>query len=66
MNDLKLTKTGTLNIQQDEITIDGFDAEGASCREVGVLALLWAIGELQKELTAMLEKPGGSGKCSVD
>ena len=66
MIDQKLTKIGRLKITQDGICIDGFEAEGATCREVGALALLWAIGELQRELAAMIETPGGSGKCSVD
>jgi len=36
------------------------------CREVGAHALLWAIGEMQRELTALIEKPGGTGNVCSD
>jgi len=51
---------------QGKIEIEGFEVDGAMCREVAALAMLWAIGELQKELTAVINVPGGTGISSVD
>lgn len=53
-------------MQNGRIELDGFDVDGAMCREVAAHALLWAIGELQKELTEIINQPGGTGICSVD
>jgi len=64
--DLKLDKTGTIKMAQGKIEIEGFEVDGAMCREVAALAMLWAIGELQKELTAVINVPGGTGISSVD
>lgn len=55
-----LTKVGQLAIDESGITLTGFEGERCSCREVAVLALVWAIGELQRELMATLMKPGSS------
>lgn len=60
-----LVKTGTITITPGEITIYGFEGEGTSCRDVAALAIVWAIGELQRELLETLQKPGG-GNASVD
>lgn len=54
-----ITETGTVTITADGITVDGFDADNASCRDLAALAALWAIGELQRELLKTLERPGG-------
>jgi len=66
MLDLKLYKTGTIKIEHGKIEIEDFGAKDAMCREVAALAMLWAIGELQKELTAVINQPGGTGISSVD
>lgn len=66
MLDQKLKKVGKLTMQNGRIELDGFDVDGAMCREVAAHALLWAIGELQKELTEIINQPGGTGICSVD
>jgi hypothetical protein len=48
------------------IYLDGFEADDAMCREVAALGMLWAIGELQAELTALIQQPGGTGKSCID
>jgi hypothetical protein len=63
----KLTKTGTVTITSEgrlRVFVEGFSGDNCSCREVAVLAMAWAIGELQRELVATLQKPGG-GRCGV-
>ncbi len=49
-----------------KIQIQGFDADGCMCREVQIHAMLWAIGELQREIQATIEIAGGSGNASMD
>lgn len=66
MLDLKLKDTGKMTLRSGGIELHGFEADGASCRDVAVLALIWAIGELQAELTNIVTEAGGSGICSVD
>lgn len=67
MLDLRLKTIGTLTMDENGMHAEGFEADGpAMCREVGALALMWAIGELQKELTEIIARPGGTGKCGVD
>lgn len=66
MLDTKLRKTGTILMHKGRIYTAGFSAEGCMCREVAAHALLWAIGEMQRELAALIEKPGGTGNCSAD
>lgn len=61
---VKLTKTGTVTVHPSkegfvQIVAKGFEAEGATCRDVAVLACLWAIGELQREVLRAVERPGG-------
>lgn len=60
-----LSRTGTVTINRDRIAIEGFAADGATCRDVAALALVWAIQQLSHELQAVMERPGG-GKSSVD
>lgn len=45
------------------VSVEGFSAEGGSCRDVAALAMVWAIGRLQQELMATLEKPGAGNVC---
>lgn len=66
MLDLHLRKTGTIRLDAKKIEIEGFRADDAMCREVAALALIWAIGRLQNELSALVRKPGGTGDTSVD
>jgi hypothetical protein len=62
----KLTKLGTLTITSSEVMCDDFEGNAeCSCRDVAALALVWAIGKLQRELAATLRQPGGTGKMSV-
>lgn len=65
MLDTKVTKTGTMLIHDGKIMIEGFSAPNCMCREVAVHACLWAIGVLQKELTSLIDHPGG-GISSID
>lgn len=63
-----LTKTGIVTIdasQRFKVDISGFDGDGCSCRDVAALAIVWAIGELQRELMQVLQRPGG-GSVAVD
>lgn len=62
----RLTGTGTVTINSVGvgdtgvcILIEGFEAANATCRDLAVLATVWAIGELQRELMKTLEHPGG-------
>lgn len=59
MLDTKVTKTGTMLIHDGKIMIEGFSAPNCMCREVAAHACLWAIGLLQKELTSLIDHPGG-------
>jgi len=40
MLDLKLKRTGRISVSGKKISIEGFEANGATCREVGALALI--------------------------
>lgn len=66
MLDKKLKKIGTITVNSGFVHVVGFDAKDCTCREVGALALLWAIGKLQRELAAMVDHPGGTMNVSVD
>lgn len=60
MMDKKLSEIGELTIHEDgEVGVEGFHADGCSCREVVCLALLHGIGILQKQLTETVAAPGG-------
>jgi hypothetical protein len=66
----RLTKFGTVTVYPDKehgfrIVVDGFEAEGCTCRDVTVQACLWAIGELQREALRSIEKPG-CGSIGID
>lgn len=63
-NQVKLTKLGNVTVHPAksggvQIVLEGFEGEGCSCRDVAVLACLWAIGELQREVLRTIERPGG-------
>ena len=63
----KLTKTGTVTVGTEgrlRVVVEGFEGDNCSCRDVAALAMAWAIGELQRELMATMQKPGG-GSCGV-
>lgn len=60
----KLTKTGTVTVRGGRVVVKGFEGDGCGCREVAALGMLWAIGELQRQLMATLERPGG-GDCVI-
>lgn len=62
---VKLDKIGTLTITANGISADGFEADGASCRDVAALAAAWGLQVLARELQATLNAPGIS-HISVD
>jgi hypothetical protein len=65
---IRLTKIGRVVIDTDPtlpIIVEGFDGEGCSCRDVAILACMWAIGELQREVMRCIEEPGG-GRIGID
>lgn len=66
MLDTKLIKIGSILMHEGKIQIQGFEGDDLGCREVCIHAMLWAIGELQREIMADIEKPGGSGNVSLD
>ena len=65
MLDQKIKKAGTVTVTENEIRVSGFDVDNAMCRETAIHALIWAIGELQKEVVELIAVPGGSGKCCM-
>lgn len=61
----KLTRLGRVTIVPKhaargtcQILIEEFEGSNCTCRDVAALALVWAIGELQRELARTLEAPG--------
>ena len=66
MLNTKLRKTGAILMHDGRIHIGGFYANDCMCREVAAHALLWAIGEMQRELAELIARPGGSGNTSID
>lgn len=62
---IKLTKTGSITIDRFGVKVEGFDGVNCSCRDVAILACIWAIGELQREVMRDIEQPGGTGRVSV-
>ena len=66
MLDTKLKKTGTILMHDGHIYFTGFNADDCMCREVGAHALIWAIGEMQRELAELIHRPGGTGKTGAD
>lgn len=63
---IKLTKKGSVTITRTGVRVEGFDGMNCNCRDVAILACLWAIGELQREVMRDIEVPGGSGRVSID
>jgi hypothetical protein len=66
----RLIKVGTVTIHPKaeggvQIVAEGFEGTNCSCRDVAVLACMWAIGELQREVMRDIEAPGG-GAIGVD
>jgi len=66
MLDKKIKKLGTILMHNDEIHVEGFEVDGASCREVIAHSLVWAIGEMQRELAATIESPDAPQKAGMD
>jgi hypothetical protein len=66
MLDTKLQKTGTILMHQGRIYVAGFSADNCMCREVAAHALLWGIGEMQRELAELVAVPGGTGNTAID
>ena len=56
---------GEVLVSSRGVAISLFDCENASCRDLAALAMVWAIGELQRSLLALMEKPGG-GNVTVE
>ena len=61
----KISKTGKVTITAAGIVIDGFEGTNCSCRDVAVLACMWAIGELARETLLEIQEPGGSGNVAI-
>lgn len=55
---MRIRRTGTITITKGGIRVDGFEVDGASCREAAILATTWAIGQLQRELHKAIREPG--------
>ncbi len=60
-----LTKQGVITISERGISVDGFEGDNATCRDIVVLACLWGIQRLAVEAFESTEKPGG-GSASID
>ncbi|MFI8479666.1 hypothetical protein ACIGCM_03755 [Pseudomonas sp. NPDC078700] len=60
---MKLTRHGKVSITKDGISLEGFSSSNASCRETGIMACAWAIGELQREMLKSIETPGAGNIC---
>ena len=65
-NPCKLVKTGCVQVKADRIEISGFEPDNGTCRDAAALALVWAIGRLQSELQAIMERPGGGNVSLTD
>lgn len=69
-DEMKLTRPGRITIYPQpgptgvQIIADGFDGEGCSCRDLAVMAQIWAIGVLQESLLEDVMKPGG-GRAAI-
>lgn len=64
-DEMKIKKLGRVTVTEKGISVEGFDVNGAMCRDVAVMAAAWAIGELQREMLKTIAKPGG-GNIGVD
>ena len=65
MPDQKIKKTGTILMHNGKIHVEGFEVDGASCREAIAHSLDWAIGEMQRELTATIVGADAPTKTSL-
>ena len=63
MLDKELTKIGRITITENEIELDGFEADGM-CREVAILACLWGSEQLLTDARKTIAAPG-SGKSGI-
>ena len=66
MIDTKLERAGTILMHDGKIYLDGFEADGCMCREVAIHALIWGIGQMQQELVALIDRPGGTDNTCID
>ena len=64
-DEIQLTRHGEVVIDSQGIVVRGFAGSNTTCRELAILACAWAIGELQREMTKNIERPGG-GNIGVD
>lgn len=62
---VSLDKIGKLTITENGVIAEGFDAPGASCRDIAALAAVWGISVLARELQVTMNEPGLSN-ISVD
>lgn len=62
----KITINAGTSLSPSLIEIEGFDGEGCTCRDVSVLACIWAIGVLQQEILISVQQPGLSNSVIVD
>ncbi len=63
-DEARLTKIGKVTVTKaGEVRVAGFEGDGTTCRDVCALAMVHAIGVLQRELTELLQKPGGGNVC---
>lgn len=63
-DEAKITEVGRVTVMPDgEVRVEGFEGDNCTCRDVCALAMVHAIGVLQRELLAVLEKPGGGNVC---
>jgi hypothetical protein len=62
---IMLTKTGRVVIEADgHVFVEGFEGISCTCRDVAILACMWAMSVLQTEVTKTIERPGG-GRVGV-
>ena len=66
MLDKRLKRRGNVAVDDSGVLIKGFEADDCMCREVAILAILWAISRLQYELAELIDRPGGTGNTCVD
>lgn len=67
MLDKHVTREGTLVIKGGEVFVgDGWEINGGGmCREVAIMACLYASQKLMKHAMAMIQKPGGDGLVCI-
>ena len=61
----KLNSIGKITIERGQITVEGFGGDDCMCREVAILAMMYGIDELWREVQATIEIPGGTGRCGI-